>query len=257
MLSDAQIDVLRSLPALTHLVVRGAGTGSRALLHRLCRTPHTLRLRVLDIPQVQDHPLPLRGNELRALTTIPTLTALRPDELALEKRDLHLLTALPELRALRWQQNRDNPLLSVARSMKTIGALTQLTSLQFEDRRFGDKALARMLTPLTQLLELRLFPTATWSPAFLLSGTLPLTLRSLLLFTPASAASLAHYLPKLRSLTSLELFGEKLNKERREALQELHKQLRVPSALMPQLLSFKTGMEFPPRPNPLPPFYWD
>jgi len=107
---------------------------------------------------------------------VPTLTALLPNWLVLQPADLLQLRPLPQLRWLQW---RDPLPLTAAQSLQVAGALdlSGLTTLHLFDGRFSDEHLEQLLSPLTQLQELMLNNFVALSAAFLLSGSLPRTLR--------------------------------------------------------------------------------
>jgi len=246
-------------------------TRSTELLRRLCHSSHTIgaapaaaapsasaAAAALRKPAstLQLHELSssvLDGADLRALAAVPTLTALR---LMVDASDLQpeQLTALsPELRSLSWDIT--GPSLPVAQTLQAFRALglSRLTALSFYDERLSEEELTQLLTPLTQLAELKLLNHEVRSAAFLQSGSLPRTLRTLRLWANIPAAQLEEHLPSLRALTVLVLnpgaFGF--------ALGPLAERLRVPSALLPQLQSFSSdGKDWdgPPQDSP---FDWD
>jgi hypothetical protein len=115
----------------------------------MCRAPHALQLRELNIEGAT-----LRGADLRALATVPTLTALRPSAMALEPKDLPFLAWMTQLRSLRWRLADHRPSLSVKQSLGAVSSLTQLTSLNFHNDRCSEEELAQLLAPLRQLQEL-------------------------------------------------------------------------------------------------------
>jgi len=231
LICDAQIDVLRGLPALTHLDTGSMGFAhSTDFLGRLCRAPHSLQLREFSCKK-------LYAVDLRALAAVPTLTTLQPTWLMLEPADLQPegLLPLPQLRALWWDASRS--VLTAAQSLEAFAmlGLSGLTALRLLDKRLSDEQLALLLSPLTQLEELKLLIFNVHSAAFLLSGSLPRTLRTLCLWSGISAAALEHALPALTALTSL-VVRHWLGWDSPSVL--LISRLRVPSELLPQLRSF-------------------
>jgi len=205
-------------------------TRSSGFLERLCRPPHSLRLREFNCHT-------LTGADLRALAAVSTLTELQPTCLALGPADLESerLFSVSQLRRLQWYLGRS--VLTAAQSLQAFEALglRGLTTLRFFGERFSDEQLGQLLTPLTQLQELLLYNKAARSAAFLQVGSLPRTLRTLRIWTKLPAASLEQVLPALQALESLLLM---VGSDRAFALAPLVARLRVPSELLPQLRYF-------------------
>jgi len=245
-ISDAQIDVLRGLPALIRLRVATGRHTDMAVIRHLCRLPHTLQLRDLDLSE-----LTLSDADLRVLAAVPTLTTLQPTGLlgADLQAGAQQLQCFQALHLLRWSIRGDCDLPG---ALQAFGALSLrgLTALRFHDNRLSEEELARVLALLHCLKALQLCNSVARSASFLLSGSLPVTLRALRLWSRVSLASLEDALPALSSLTELVLSpwcGTKA------ALEPLAQRLRVPSALLPRLRSFSDELgdwDGPPQESP-------
>jgi len=210
----------------------------------------------LLVPNPRSYRTLLSDEQVDVLRKLPSLTRLDVSSAGLaERTDFlgHLCREPPalQLRELSCGKLDADDLYSLAAAVPT------LTALHFHDERLSDEQLAQLLSPLQQLQELRLVNVAAGSAAFLQSGSLPRTLRSLCLQSAIPAAELEQHLPALRSLTALVLLPCSGGGGGAAALEPLTQRLRVPSALLPWLQSFSSewaGLDGPRRASP---FEWN